>query len=667
MACSADGRVIYVTLEDGTIRAWDRVEGRQVAWASQGMPIRDLAVGGDVVLTAGSRGAGLARTPVDLALKGQFQAYPYNMVAAQEFPVTRIRLSPDERLFAVDHLDAGIYVRHAADGRLERRLPTGRVTAYRFVTGPAAESGAPRLIVGGEDGTISLWALNADRPIWRLAARPESGQAVRNIIVRADGGLAWVLLKGGSVERWDLTAPRRLDPLAVPAGEASAICGGLADLPGLLAVAGPSGISIWGADGDAPRRLAVDALATRSLGFTPDGRYLLGSGEDQAVRIWDWRAGAELCRLFALADGGWAVVSPDGRFDVGQLEETREFHWLFADAPFTPLPSEIFLRDYYEPRLLAKLFDPGYRRPALPALSRLNRTQPIIGDGQGRLIVEPSGVAPDLVRVRVPVVGRPGNRQGEGTGAYDLRLFRDGQLVAEAPGGNVAVGDGPQDSPREGVRDPLRLVCGPEESKELVFPVRLPRHRAGQEVTFTAYAFNRDRVRSPIALVRVPVPVDVGPARRRAFVVTVGINSFDLETFKLKYAARDAKSLGAAVKDALERTQMYQDVVWLPLTSEGNTRHATKAAVRSVLGVMSGRLDRPGWDRERSRLGLPGSAAGLDRATPDDLVLLFFSTHGFTVPKGEFHLLPSDIEPAGGDRARATPGSRLGAASRATS
>ena len=37
-------------------------------------------------------------------------------------------------------------------------------------------------------------------------------------------------------------------------------------------------------------------------------------------------------------------------------------HWVFPDDPFRALAPEIFLRDYYEPRLLPRLLDPEERR-----------------------------------------------------------------------------------------------------------------------------------------------------------------------------------------------------------------------------------------------------------------------------------------------------------------
>src|SRR5205807_1983683 len=50
-------------------------------------------------------------------------------------------------------------------------------------------------------------------------------------------------------------------------------------------------------------------------------------------------------------------------------------------------------------------------------------------------------------------------------------------------------------------------------------------------------------------------------------------------------------------------------------------------------------------EAEKARVKLPKESRGLSPATPDDLVLVSFSTHGLTGPDGTFFLLPHDIPP----------------------
>ncbi len=48
-------------------------------------------------------------------------------------------------------------------------------------------------------------------------------------------------------------------------------------------------------------------------------------------------------------------MTPDGRFDTNNLDETKYLHLVMPDAPLTPVPLEAFIRQYYEPRLLARI------------------------------------------------------------------------------------------------------------------------------------------------------------------------------------------------------------------------------------------------------------------------------------------------------------------------
>ena len=96
----------------------------------------------------------------------------------------------------------------------------------------------------------------------------------------------------------------------------------------------------------------------------------------------------------------------------------RQLHWVLPDAPFTPLPLELFMRQYYEPRLLPRLLahDPTLTGPS-PASPDLNRVQPLVKITQ----VVPHSDDPAIVDVTV-------------TAARASAVFhQDGQDVPTAP------------------------------------------------------------------------------------------------------------------------------------------------------------------------------------------------------------------------------------------
>jgi WD40 repeat protein len=171
------------------------------------------------------------------------------------------------------------------------------------------------------------------------------------------------------------------------------------------------------------RRYAGHPSAVTWLDFTADGALVLTACDDAAVRVWDRRSGRRLCALVSFSDGSSAVVDHDGRFDTTALERCEGLHWVFPDDPFHPLPLAVYMRDYYEPKLLPRLIAEERFAPVRP-LARLNRAQPevtIVDVLSGRH----SGEARVTVRVRaITDPHGPGERAG-GAG-YSCLVTRPG-------------------------------------------------------------------------------------------------------------------------------------------------------------------------------------------------------------------------------------------------
>ena len=115
----------------------------------------------------------------------------------------------------------------------------------------------------------------------------------------------------------------------------------------------------------------------RWTAFTPDERFAVTASADNMTRFWDTATGQESLRLISLDHGVWVAITPDGRFDTNDLGEISGLHWVFGEEPFAALPLEIFSRDYYTPRLIARVLS-GERLPDLPSIAGLNRAQPVL-------------------------------------------------------------------------------------------------------------------------------------------------------------------------------------------------------------------------------------------------------------------------------------------------
>jgi uncharacterized caspase-like protein len=158
-------------------------------------------------------------------------------------------------------------------------------------------------------------------------------------------------------------------------------------------------------------------------------------------------------------------------------------------------------------------------------------------------------------------------------------------------------------------------------------------------VTFTAHAFNEDRVKSATATDdSYSVPADISPRTPRAYVITVGVNEYEDPKRRLSFAVADAKEMAAS----LQEIEGYE-VVSISLISDyardgaAAVDQATKANIQAVLSLLAG----DDSERERLRRELGMDVDKLAKSTPDDLVILTFSGHGHT-EQGRFYLLPSD-------------------------
>jgi WD40 repeat protein len=382
-------------------------------------------------------------------------------------------------------------------------------------------------------------------------------------------------------------------------------------------------VTVWNRHtGDISARFNANISDDANIAFSNNERLLALGDDNGTVSIWNLTTKRKISDLIVAADGQWLVASPDGRYDTNNPGEFAGISWVLPDEPMRALPIELFYREYFEPRLLARLLGGEALRP-VRALATLNRIQPEVRIVGIELVAGRSGV------VSVTVMARARS----GAGLRDLKLFRNGQLVASRPG-NVA-------------------GTAASGGKLIRFrQIRVSTTTPGP-VTFAAYAFNRDGIKSATHRLPWTPPKQQVPAKRRAYVVTIGVNSHDNAAWNLRYAAADARAGREVVAKSLTATGRYEEVVTITLASGIQSDGApTKANIRQVIDRLAGRIT----------IGPATTIIGLEklrRAGPDDLVYFAFSGHGFADDKGAFHLFPQDIGKGSDRRVDAALMSRL--------
>jgi WD40 repeat protein len=373
----------------------------------------------------------------------------------------------------------------------------------------------------------------------------------------------------------------------------------------LLATVGKdaNAIRVWDASSGALlRELRGHSSYVNSLMFSPNGQVLISGSGDATTKLWEVASGRELATLVTLAGNldkeelgvsDSLVVTPDGLFD-GTPAAWQQIRWRFSERTFDIAPVEVYFNELYYPGLLADLLN-GKRPLASKDASKLDRRQPVLSLSAINYQRDKAEtrVSTGTVLLQVAINNAPG-------GARDLRLFRNGSLV-QSWHGDVAL----DDSGRAVVSATVPIVAG--------------------ENRFTAYAFNRDNIKSEDASL-VVTGADSLKRAGTLYVLAIGVNEYENKSLNLTYAVPDAEEFGAELKRQQEMLKNYERSEIVPLYNE----QATKEKILGALTELASKVKL------------------------EDAVVVYFAGHG-TVgscssattrqvsAKDRFYLVPSDL------------------------
>lgn len=357
----------------------------------------------------------------------------------------------------------------------------------------------------------------------------------------------------------------------------------------IAAATGDNVIKLWDVkSGKILRTISTPFGRGGAVSFSPDDKLLASAGSD-GTRIWDVKTGELLISLISLGEGAdWLAVTPDGLFD-GSPAAWKQLIWRFNNNTFDYASIETFYNEFYYPGLLTEIF--SNKRPKAPQdISQKDRRQPKLNLSVAKGQDHPSAaVSSNSVKVNVKVAEAL-------AGARDIRLFRNGSLV-KVWRGETQVG--------KDLEERVAITSGQNK--------------------FTAYAFNKDNVKSTDVELLVMGEENLRWAGT-LYVLAIGINEYSNKEFNLRYAVPDAEDFATELKNQQDKLKLYDhtEIIYL---KDGQ---ATKKNILDKLAELSKKMQ------------------------PEDAVAVFFAGHGTigscqlssaqTInAKDRFYLVPYDL------------------------
>jgi WD40 repeat protein len=595
VAFSPDGKTLAIATRN-SVKIWDGRSGGLIhTLQGHSSQVNAVAFSGD--------GKRLASASADKTIKlwDVASTRPIRDFTGHISNVTALAFSPDGRLIASGSVDKTVRVWDVETGR--SRTLEGH---YTLISALAFSPNGKTVASGSYDNTIRLWDVESGKTVYTLTGHISE---VTGIAFNPGGTMLASSSRDKTIKLWDTQTGKLIRTLEGHAADVFAVA---FNPDGTVLVSGgyDKTLRLWDPSTGQPiRTLEGHSSPVIAVAFSPDGKFIVSGSEDASAKIWSPDQSQPLTTLVSFNEGAdWLAVTPEGLFD-GSPEAWKSILWRFAANTFDVRQVEIFFNEFYYPGLLADVLA-GKKTHAAQSIAQVDRRQP-----QVKLALVDDGlngtrpIASRKIKIRVQVAeALPGATHSSGSGARDVRLFRNGALI------KAWRGDVLNSQPNATLEETISIVAG--------------------ENALTAYAFNRDNIKSADATLLLKGS-DSLKRKGAAYVVIVGVNEYANPQYNLKYAVADAQTFGETLRLAQSNLANFSRVELIPLFN----KDATRANILAALNRLAG-------NEGETPPNMPAVLNRIKPAEPEDAVVVYFAGHG-TAQKARFYLIPHDLGYAG--------------------
>ncbi len=461
-----------------------------------------------------------------------------------------------------------------------------------------------KAVIAYWNGTASIWDTRTGKLIKRTEYVEDIESALFSFAISDDGKLLVGGHRDTGVSMWDVATGKLLRNFKVDAvsGHVNTACVAISHDKKLIAggmaerarssgdIGAERGIKVWNAEtGKLLFSLEGHEGGVKAVAFSQDDRYIVSASYDGTVRYWERATGKWLATTAFARDGQWLTITESGFFAASS--ETPELVNVVRGLESFSVTQ---FRDHlYRPDLVEQLLKGDPEGKYTDAASKLN-LEKILDSGSAPQVAQPPERKTELIGDAAKIT---------------VRLTDTGGGIGEKVVWRV---NGVTQGEVQGATSPCTTTSSCRIATQTL---RLdPTKKNVIEVT----AYNGVGL-----LATEPYRIEIDKfgvtteERPHMYVVTVGVSDYAKSEWHLKYAAKDAQTVGDTLKSVARG--LYGEPQVVPVLDKNATAKGIEAAIDGLRGEMK-------------------SA---------DVFVLYVAGHGRSIA-GTYYFLPQDLQFEGG-------------------